>query len=152
MLGCPWCSCLGCTWSTLLLVRKLMLYSQRMSSLAWGSSFALLLLQPQWFGNFLCCSVFHDFCSIHFLATCIKSLSIFLDANHNPLDGGRLRVLSCFLGFYLIQNWRLQCFRYGMLLFHIYYMRLQQNASNFSLHAVSQLWICTTTYHMDLRQ
>ena len=57
--------------------------------------------------NFLFCSFFQDFCSIHFLATCIKSLSIFLHANHNPLDDGRLRVLFCFLGFYLIQNWRL---------------------------------------------
>ena len=68
------------------------------------------------------------------------------------LNGGRLRVLFCFLGFYLIQNWRLQCFRHGMLLFHIYYMRFTINASNFSLHAALQLLICTTTYHMDLRQ
>ncbi|KAK7861441.1 protein detoxification 5 [Quercus suber] len=45
------------------------------------------------------------------------------------LNGGRLRVLFCSLGFYLIQNWRLQCFRY-----------------------VSQLLICTTTYHKDLPQ
>ena len=57
--------------------------------------------------NFLFCSFFQDFCSIHFLATCIKSLSIFLQANHNPLDDDCLRVLFCFLGFYLIQNWRL---------------------------------------------
>ena len=44
----------------------------------------MLLLRLQWFGNFLFCSFFQDFCSIHFLATCIKSLSIFLHANHNP--------------------------------------------------------------------
>ena len=61
-------------------------YSQRMSSSARGSYFSLLLLQLQWFGKFLFCSFLQDFHSIHFLATYIKSLSIFLHANHYPLE------------------------------------------------------------------
>ena len=46
----------------------------------------MLLLQLQWFGKFLFCSFLQDFHSIHFLATYIKSLSIFLHANHYPLE------------------------------------------------------------------
>ena len=46
----------------------------------------MLFLRLEWFGNFLFCAFFQEICSLHFLATCIKSLSILLLVNHNSLE------------------------------------------------------------------